>query len=390
MVEARHLPSGFNTQFDGAQLPFAEYLARTRGMLAQVHAGKPEGERKKRIEGNSPYQLWPSGDYPHGLEKPFQRGVLLTHGLTDSPYFMRYLATFFQENGFRVMAILLPGHGTQPGDLLDVSWQEWAKAVAYGADQLAAEVDEIYLAGYSAGCALSINQCLQDQRVRGLFLFSPALKVSPRAARAHWHKFYSWLYPAAKWVGLKPDKDLYKYESFPKNAAAQMHMLTQIVDAQLKIHQLKVPVFAATSQDDSTALCAATIAFMSQARHPISKLVLYVTNNQTVLQDFPANKLELVNSVFPAQKILSSSHTGVVLPPEDPHYGKAGEYSNCVHYYPADMGKYNACNERPTEVLQGELTAENLTAGTLRRLMYNPNFSALKQSLKQFIDSLPE
>ena len=402
MLKTRHQPSSFNTHFDGgAQLPFAEYLSRTRDMLTKAHADKPEAEQIKRINGNAPFQLWPLGSYSQGLKKPFRRGVLLTHGLTDSPYFMRYLATFFQENGFRVMAILLPGHGTQPGDLLEVNWQEWAQAVAYGTNQLAAEVDEVYLAGYSAGCALSINQSLHDQRVRGLFLFSPALKVSPRAARAHWHKFYSWFYPAAKWVSLKPDKDSYKYESFPKNAAAQMHTLTQVVNAQLQTHQLDIPVFAAASQDDTTALSAATISFMAQTPHPVSKLVLYTTNTAAVLQDFPANKLERINSVFPAQKILSSAHTAVVLPPDDPHYGiggigrlggmgeTAGDYSNCVHYYPADMEKYNACNERPTEVLQGELTAENLNVGTLRRLMYNPNFTALKASLKQFIDSLP-
>ena len=401
MLEARHQPSSFNTQFDGAQLPFAEYLSRTRDMLAKAHANKPETEQMKRINGNAPFQLWPSGSYSQGLKKPFCRGVLLTHGLTDSPYFMRYLATFFQENGFRVMAILLPGHGTQPGDLLEVNWQEWAKAVAYGTDQLATEVDEVYLAGYSAGSALSINQSLHDHRVRGLFLFSPALKISPRAARAHWHKFYSWLYPAAKWVSLKTDKDVYKYESFPKNAAAQMHKLTQVVNDQLQNHPLDIPVFAAASQDDSTALCAATIAFMAQTRHPASKLVLYTTDTETVPPDlaankFPVNKLDRVNSVVPAQKILSSAHTAVVLPPEDPHYGMGetagttGDYSNCVHYYPAEMEKYNLCTERSTEVLQGEITAKNLQVGTLRRLMYNPNFTALKTSLKQFIDGLPE
>jgi esterase/lipase len=43
---------------------------------------------------------------------------------------MRHLADFFRQNGFRVMAVLLPGHGTQPGDLLDVTWQEWARPSA--------------------------------------------------------------------------------------------------------------------------------------------------------------------------------------------------------------------------------------------------------------------
>ena len=384
---ARHTPSGLNSEFNGNQMPFADYVALTRDMIRRARLKSGNADLEKIVDGNSPFELRPAAGFPAGHEKTYRRGVLLTHGLTDSPYFMRYLATFFQENGFRVMAILLPGHGTQPGDLLEVSWQEWAKAVAYGTDQLAAEVDQIYLAGYSAGCSLSIYQSLCDHRVRGLFLFSPALKVSARAARANWHKIYSWLMPSAKWLNIKPDKDLYKYESFPKNAAAQMHALTETVNALCQNQELNIPVFAAASQDDTTAIVSATLEFMARTRHPSSKLVLYTTDINKIPKNFPAKKLDLVNSVVPAQKILSSSHTGIVLPPDDAHYGAAGTYSNCVHYFPDNMEKYNACNNKPTEVLQGEISKENLDMGILRRLMYNPNFAALKISLQRFIDS---
>ena len=388
LAGARHLTSGLNTRFNGGHLPFEEYVALNRNMITQAHSGVSVPELDKIVNGNAPFQLRPSGDYPVGHSKLYRRGILLTHGLTDSPYFMRHLATFFQKNGFRVMAILLPGHGTQPGDLLQARWQEWAKAVAYGTDQLAAEVDEVHLAGYSAGCALSIYQSLHDPRVRSLFLFSPALEISPRAARANWHKMYSWLIPSAQWLNIKPDKDIYKYESFPKNAAAQMHALTRTVNAQLAENEPDIPVFAAASQDDTTAISAATIKFMAHTRHPSSKLVLYTSDIKTIPQNFPADKLELVNSVIPAQKILSASHTSVVLPPEDAHYGAAGDYSNCIHYFPHDMEKYNACMDRPSEVFQGEINKKNLETGTLRRLMTNPNFAALTTSMRCFIDKL--
>lgn len=388
-LEARHAASGMNSRFIGGQLTFPEYIALQREMLSRARAHADKGKLQQIVDGNSPFELKPAAGYPAGRQKIYRRGVLLTHGLTDSPYFMRYLAAFYQENGFRVMAVLLPGHGTRPGDLLDVRWQEWAKAVAYGTDQLSQEVDEVYLAGYSAGCVLSIRQSLQDKRVRGLFLFSPALKISPRAAKANWHKIYSWLIPSAKWVNIRPDKDIYKYESFPKNAAAQMYALTQAVNAQLQQHELNIPVFAATSQDDTTAIAEATIEFMAHARHPTSKLVLYTTDTKKIPQDFPAHKLEQVSSVVPAQKILSFSHTSIVLPPEDVHYGVGGDYSNCVHYYPDNMEKYKACNSNPAEVLQGETTDENLKIGTMRRLMYNPHFAALKFSIQQYIDNLP-
>jgi esterase/lipase len=308
---------------------------------------------------------------------------------------MRYLAAFFQRCGFRVMAILLPGHGTQPGDLLGVKWNEWAKSVAYGVDRLAEEADEICLGGLSAGAALSTYQSLGDERVRALFLFSPAFKVSPRAAYANLHRLYSWLVPSAKWVDIKPDRDIYKYESFPKNAAAQMFALDKELDARLHKHGISIPVFVAASEDDVTVDASATIDFFARARNPSSRLVLYTTDPEKCLSGnlaekrIPAEKAELVNSVLPEQNIISYAHTSVVLPGNDPHYGVTGKYSNCVHYFPGDMEKYSACMARSSKVLQGEITEENLKAGIVRRLMYNPDFAALEASMQRFIDDLP-
>ncbi|MFZ2301533.1 MAG: alpha/beta fold hydrolase [Gallionella sp.] len=358
-------------------------------MLNQAHSRLGTANPEKIVDGNAPFELKPTSGDSAGQQKTYRRGVLLTHGLTDSPYFMRYLAEFFRENGFRVMAVLLPGHGTQPGDLLDVVWREWAKAVVYGADRLAEEADEVYLAGFSTGGTLSIYQSLRDDRVRGLFLFSPALEITPRAAWANLHRLYSWLVPPAKWVGIRPDRSSYKYESLPKNAVAQTHALTKKLDALLHGHEVTIPVFAAASQDDTTANTPATLDFMAHARHPSSRLVLYTTDTGKFPPGIPVEKLELVNSVLPEQKILSSAHTSIVLPSDDPHYGAAGNYSNCIHYYPGDMEKYAACIQHPEQALLGETTEANLKAGTLRRLMYNPNFTALKVSMKRFIDSLP-
>jgi len=389
LPEARHHPSGLNTRFNGSQLAFADYVALNRDMLFKAHAKLGAADLEKIVDGNAPFELKPTADSSAGKHRTYRRGVLLTHGLTDSPYFMRHLAAFFQENGFRVMAVLLPGHGTQPGDLLNVTWQEWARAVAYGADRLAEEVDEVYLAGFSAGGALSIYQSLRDNRVRGLFLFSPALEISPRAEWANIHKLYSWMTPSAKWVSIRPDRDIYKYESLPKNAAAQMHALARESREQSLLHKLNIPVFAAASADDMTVEPSATLNFMMRMPHPSSKLVLYTTDGGKHAKGFPSEKLELVNSVIPRQKILSSAHTAIVLSPDDMHYGAKGEYSNCAHYYPGDMEKYAACIEHPEQALQGEITEANLRAGILRRLMYNPNFAALKISMKRFIDNLP-
>jgi esterase/lipase len=386
---ARHQPSGLNTQFNSGQLTFSDYVTDSRAMITKVRSGSNVAELEKVVNGNAPFELKPAESCPKGREKPYRRGVLLTHALTDAPYSMHSLASFFQENCFRVMAILLPGHGTQPGDLLDVTWQEWAKAETYGTDKLAAEADEIYLAGFSTGGTLSVYQALGDNRVRGLFLFSPALKITPKASLATVHKIYSWLIPSAKWDSIMPDKAIYKYESFPKNAAAQIYALIQEVQAQLHEHAVNIPIFTAASQDDTTVYTSATLDFMAHVHHESNKLVLYTTDTKKIPPNIPAGQLELVNSVFPEQKILSSAHSSMTLPSDDAYYGMRGAYSNCIHYYPNDIKKYDACNQNPEQDLQGELTEENLKAGTLRRLMVNPNFATLKISMKKFIDSLP-
>lgn len=388
-LSARHRPSGLNSMFNGGQADFADYVAQTRAMLGKAYAELGLSDAERRIDGNAPFELEPADGFEQGSGKPYRRGVLLVHGLTDTPYSMRHLAEFFAQSGFRVMAILLPGHGTQPGDLLEVRWTEWVKAVAYGADRLAERVEEVYLAGCSTGAALNIQHSLHDPRVRGLFLFSPALRITPLAALAGWHRLYSWLWPSGKWLAILPDLDSYKYESFPNNAAAQVYALTRQLRAQLSTRQPEIPVFAAASADDIKVDSLATIAFMAGLRHASSKLVLYVSEPEQGGTAFPAGRVERVNSVFPEQRILSSAHSAMMIPGDDKHYGIAGEYCNCVHYYPREMDKYRACMAHPEQAWQGEIIGKNLRMGILRRLMYNPNFAALKVSMRRFIDDLP-
>lgn len=386
----RHRPSGVNRFFTAHQHPFHEYLQHSRNVIAQARVDADLDARGKAVIGNAPFELFPANSAPQGKDQRFRRGILLIHGLSDSPYFMRDLAAFFQENGFRVMAILLPGHGTRPGDLLDVDWREWQKTVEYGVGQLALEVDELYLGGYSAGGALSVHQSLRDARVRGLFLFAPALKVSARAAFANMHKAYSWLKPSAKWLSVHADEDRYKYESFPKNAAAQMYALTQTVQKQLLSGRVRIPVYAVVSQDDATVDTSATVAFMSSLPHPANRLVYYFSDAEKIPAGLPEQNVEWVSGIVPAQNIIGSAHTAIVLSPEDAYYGARGEYRNCLHYRTVDTARYHACVAGGEDIVSGEITEKNLGAGTLRRLMYNPNFAVLCKSMQRFIAGLPE
>jgi len=62
---------------------------------------------------NRSYELVPGG--------PPRGAVLLVHGLSDSPYCMRGMAETFLAQGFDVVVLRLPGHGTIPAALTDVT-----------------------------------------------------------------------------------------------------------------------------------------------------------------------------------------------------------------------------------------------------------------------------
>ena len=65
---------------------------------------------------NRSYELMPDGK-PAGA-------VVLLHGLTDSPYSLRHIAQDYRRRGFVVVGIRLPGHGTVPGGLTRVDWEQ--------------------------------------------------------------------------------------------------------------------------------------------------------------------------------------------------------------------------------------------------------------------------
>lgn len=370
-LAARHRPSGVSVQPLAGEA-FAAYVVRVRGLLQRVHAGEVDAVR--RVAGNAPFELFPQQEDGHTAR--YRRGVLLVHGLSDAPYHLKHIGALFQREGWCVRAVLLPGHGTQPGDLLHVHWRQWVEAVAFGVEALAGEVDEVYLAGYSAGAALSLHHAAHDARVRGLFLFSPALAIASRARWANLHRLWSWASPRAAWVDVLPDEDCYKYESFCKNAAAQMHALTRALP-----HTTSLPLFAAASADDATVDTAALLRFMQGAPNPVNRLLWYAHS------DPQQARVEWLDSRLPQQRVLSFAHTSILMPPDDAHYGVHGDYVNCLHCA-HNAARFDACRAAlaPWYGEVGQITPDG---APLRRLTFNPHFAAQAQSLRRFIRELP-
>lgn len=173
-----------------------------------------------------------------------QGGVLMLHGMTDSPYSMRHFARQFQSKGFYVLNLRMPGHGTLPAGLATVDWRDWEAAVRVGAKHVASllEPDQPFVVmGYSNGGALAVHYALNSlestalRTPDSLVLVSPMLGVS-RLAR--FGKIYYWLgqigfFHKSLWLDLLPEYDPHKYNSFPMNAAIQSHALTSAIYAQV-------------------------------------------------------------------------------------------------------------------------------------------------------------
>ena len=123
--------------------------------------------------GNEPEIMY------HG--EPKKNAIVLVHGLTDSPYFMKAIALRFYAMGFNVLLPLLPGHGLKvPDSEIDtVTFSEWQAEVNFAVDCATGLGQQISIGGLSAGGTLAVERAIIDkQRINGaLFLFAGALDI---------------------------------------------------------------------------------------------------------------------------------------------------------------------------------------------------------------------
>ncbi|MCK5231351.1 MAG: alpha/beta fold hydrolase [Desulfobulbaceae bacterium] len=380
--------SGLNSEFNYTHdIPFKEYIQQTRRMIGKSRADLDNADKENIISANSPFELIPDCNlYPKTENGKFKKGILLIHGLTDSPYLLKPVALHLQSRGFFVRAILLPGHGTIPGDLLSVKYETWIKAVEYGMCRLKHYCEEIYMCGFSTGGALSVNYSLKNpDEVKGLILFSPAIGIKTKAA---WLSVY--LNYVKEWLAVYNDKDYTKYESFAINAAAQVYELIEENEEIQDKQNIKwdLPVFAALSEDDKTVDFQKTLDLLHFLKSGKNKVVLY-----TMEPEKYKNKRNLIiaqNSHIPDQHILNFSHVSITVPPNDPHYGRDGDYRNCLHYF-SKKDKFTSCLEN-SDIWWGETDGKGLEYASkhnlfISRLTFNPHFDRMLKCLDDFLSA---
>jgi len=375
-------PSGLNNVFNFADdVPFAAYVRQTREMMLRARVDIDENNRETILKANMPFELRPEeGENIRDGKGRYRRGALLVHGLSDSPYLLQPLARHLQKRGFLVRTILLPGHGTVPGDLLEVRWEDWRRAVDYGIRGMRAEVGELYLGGFSTGGALSVLAALNHGEISGLILLSPALAVKDRrAALAGLARGFR------NWVGnVQDDVDYAKYETFAVNAAYQIYLLTREIDGFLAAgRRIEVPVFAVLSEEDITIDAGRAREVLGLYAPSPKNLLLVYARNADAGGKANSGNIQYEQSRLPERRILDFSHVALPVPCDDPHYGSAGGYRSCLHYS-QDREKRAICRHGDA-VWQGEISEENLRAHTVRRLTCNPKYDVLLALLDRFL-----
>jgi alpha-beta hydrolase superfamily lysophospholipase len=376
---------------------------------------------------NRSYELAPAGE-PRG-------SVLLMHGLSDSPYAMRGMAEVFQSQGFYVVALRLPGHGTVPSGLRDVRWQDWYSAAAAAAKHAAARGGTgkpFYIGGFSTGAALATLYSVRSlddaalPKPQGLYLVSPAIGVSPFAVLTNVISGLAFIpgFEKSRWIDVFPEYDPYKYNSFPVNAANQIHTLTGVLrdaldDAGRRGRLAAMPrVVAFQSIVDSTITAREVVrGLLSRLPRADHELVVFDVNRIDAVQGLiapgPLEDLEamrnatdlpfrvtLVGSSAPDTRavaaytreaeaaevgraelglewpegVFSLGHVALPFPADDPVYGIAPA--------PGPRPPFNL----GAVAVRGESGALVLSLGAFSRLRSNPLFEVIRAKIIETLE----
>ena len=220
---------------------------------------------------------------PVGFFHPFRTeySVLLVHGLNDSPYYMADLAQVLYRYGYNVITVLLPGHGTDPNEMINITAEHWRSEVSTGLEMALLVGEKTVLGGFSLGGALAIDAVLRHKNIHALLLFSPAIRL----------RFFDSLYGLAcisamrsVSISSKVPVNPVKYKYRMGNGICQVHrVLTQLHETEQPARgqpgiagkalyqaasKISIPTFAAMTYADARISPDAIVEFVGSVTAP--------------------------------------------------------------------------------------------------------------------------
>ncbi len=287
---------------------------RDRVPMNRYFEGSPVYSGRFKQDWNRSFILEPQGQAVGA--------VVLLHGLTDSPFSLRHVAELYRARGFVAIGPRLPAHGTVPGALTEVEWEDWMAATRLAvreARRRAGTGKPLHIVGYSNGGALALKyalDALDDDRLEKadrLVLISPMIGIT-RFARfvglaalpAYFPRFAK-----AAWLDVVPEFNPFKYNSFPVNAAWQSHRLTQALQDQIasaersgKLARLPGILTFQSVVDFTVSTPAVVSEFYARLPSGVGELVLFDINRATPLDLLfrPAVDTKLARILPPAPR----------------------------------------------------------------------------------------
>ena len=322
-------------------------------------------DKQLEIQLNSPTEYQPA--------KPNGKAVLLVHGLGDSPYSFKDIATHLAEQGYLVRTVLLPGHGSRVGDLMQPNLEDWQGVVAHHTQLLEQEYDSVWLGGYSTGANLVTSQAMNDPKISGLLLFSPAFQPSSSAVQYAGLASYF-----VTWADQDPEDNVLRYNSLPMNGASVYYETSEVVREDLQDKHFDKPVFIMMSEGDSVIDTRfVQQAFTESMPNPNNVLIW---QGETTLDDPRAVQYSMK---IPEQRISNGSHMGLLFSPSNPYYGINGSEKICSNGQ--EEGLEAQCNA--TSEVWYSAWGYREEGKNHARLTYNPYFSDSMEKLDAVLNS---
>ena len=200
-----------------------------------------------RNAGNAPFIL--------AHAQPTKKLIVLFHGLSDSPYYLRSIAQELHAKGHTVVVGLLPGHGVNnPTAVLHDPqlaqiWREYVQQVIATVRELGTE---LYVGGFSSGGTLATDYMLDHlANVDGLMLFSGALRLAENAETLSKIPFAKWISKIIDGDYVTTSQNPFKYPEISNHAALILMDIIRSVRKRLDTTSgINIPIFAAHSQYD--------------------------------------------------------------------------------------------------------------------------------------------
>ena len=306
---------------------FSVYRENTLKLLRERRTFQ-QTETDFELMSNAPREWRPVGSAP-------DKGILLVHGLGDSPWSFTDIGQALAAQGFLVRTVLLPGHGTRPDDLKDVTFEQWRQVVHEQAVAMQHDVGKVYMGGFSTGANLALDYAYASPEIAGLVLFSPGFRsnsswdwLTPLVA-----KFRPWLFEPD---GQRPMQNSVRYLTTPTNGFAQFYRSSKLARSLLNQHTYDKPVFMAVAQHDSVLNTDYLLEiFQTRFTHPDSRLIWYGTP-PAHLQD--TKRIIVREDRIPKHHISQFSHMGILFSPDNRIYGEQVQQRFCWNgQSPSDM-----------------------------------------------------